>query len=87
MIPNKRAETIFSNNRCMTGMFGLNHTIKDCRKKKFVKCTTAGCQKPQSNPTLLYGSTFNIKKFIEYKKKDAGYATATTSSTWKVCRK
>ena len=81
MIPNKRAETIFSNNRCMTCLFGLNNTSKDCRKKKFVKCTTAGCQKPQSHPTLLHGSTFNIKKFIEDKKKDEGYATATTSST------
>ena len=81
MIPNKRAETIFSNNRCMTCLFGLNHTSKDCRKKKFVKCTTAGCQKPQSHPTLLHGSTFNIKKFIEDKKKDESYATATTSST------
>ena len=37
MIPNKRAETIFSNNRCMTCLFGLNHTSKDCRKKKFVE--------------------------------------------------
>ena len=36
MIPNKRAETIFRNNRYMTCLFGLNHTSKDCRKK-FVK--------------------------------------------------
>ena len=75
MTPNKRAEFIFNSNRCL---FRTNHLSKDCRRKTSSKCNASGCKKPKSHPTLLHGSTFDIKKYIEDKKDDR-YATASSS--------
>ena len=79
MTPNKRADFIFNGNHCMTCLFGTNHLSKDFRQKSVIKCNASGCKKPKSRPTLLHGSTFDIKKYIEDNKKDDGYATACSS--------
>ena len=79
MTSNKRAEFMSNGNRCMTCLFETNHLSKDCRRKTFIKCNASGCKKPESHPTLLHGSTFDIKKYIEDKKKDDGYVTASSS--------